>query len=247
MVAPSTPSISAKRPIVFGSTLPLIHATSQTMKPDIKICGLKTPEAVKRAVEQGATHIGFIFFPKSPRHIEPDLAGQLADAVRGQVKVVAVTVDADNDDLDEIVDLLKPDMLQLHGSESPDRVLTVRALYGLPVMKAFAIREASDLEKIEPYIGIVDRFLFDAKPPKGSDLPGGNGVSFDWRLMQSLDAGVNYMLSGGLNKDNIAEALAVTRAPGIDVSSGVESAPGVKDLGLIDAFFDAVREAGRRT
>lgn len=217
------------------------------MKPDIKICGLKTPEAVNKAVDRGATHIGFIFFPKSPRHIEPDLAGRVADAVRGQAKIVAVTVDADNDDLDEIVDLLKPDMLQLHGSESPERVLTIRALYGLPVMKAFAVREASDLEKIEPYIGIVDRFLFDAKPPKGSDLPGGNGVSFDWRLMQSLDAGVNYMLSGGLNKDNIGEALAVTRAPGIDVSSGVESAPGVKEIGLIDAFFDAIREAGRRT
>ncbi|MBB4066872.1 phosphoribosylanthranilate isomerase [Gellertiella hungarica] len=208
---------------------------------------MKTAEAVTRAVEKGATHIGFIFFPKSPRNIEPDLAGRLADPVRGRVKVVAVTVDADNDDLDEIVDLLKPDILQLHGSESPDRVLTVKALYGLPVIKAFAIREASDLEKIDPYVGIVDRFLFDAKPPKGSELPGGNGVSFDWSLMQSLDEGVNYMLSGGLNKDNVAEALAVTRAPGLDVSSGVESAPGVKDLGMIDAFFDAVRDASRRT
>ncbi len=217
------------------------------MKPDIKICGLKTPEAVKRAVDRGATHIGFIFFPKSPRNIEPDIAGKLADPVRGQVKVVAVTVDADNDELDEIVDLLKPDVLQLHGSETPERVLTVKAIYGLPVIKAFAIREAEDLEKIDPYIGIVDRFLFDAKPPKGSDLPGGNGVSFDWTLMQSLDEGVNYMLSGGLNKDNIAEAMLISGAPGIDVSSGVESAPGVKDLAMIDAFFDAVRQAGRRT
>lgn len=216
------------------------------MKPDIKICGLKTPEAVERALSRGATHIGFIFFPKSPRHIEPDLAGKLADAARGRAKVVAVTVDADNDDLDEIVDLLRPDILQLHGSESPDRVLTIRALYGLPVMKAFAVREAADLEKIDPYIGIVERFLFDAKPPKGSELPGGNGVSFDWTLLQSLDGNVDYMLSGGLNKDNVAEALAVTRAPGIDISSGVESAPGVKDAAMIDAFFDAVKEAGSR-
>ena len=215
------------------------------MRPDIKICGLKSEEAVARAVERGASHIGFIFFEKSPRNIEPDIAGKLADPVRGLAKIVAVTVDADNDDLDEIIALLKPDMLQLHGSESPDRVLTIKAIYGLPVIKAFAIREASDLEKIDSYIGIVDRFLFDAKPPKGSDLPGGNGVSFDWTLMHSLDEGVNYMLSGGLNKDNIGEALAVTRAPGIDISSGVESAPGVKDLGMIDAFFDAVREAGR--
>ncbi len=213
------------------------------MKPDIKICGLKTPEAVERAVARGASHIGFIFFAKSPRNIEPDLASQLADAVRGRAKIVAVTVDADPDDLDEIVALLRPDILQLHGKESPERVLEVRAMYGLPVMKAFSVREAADLERIDPYIGIVERFLFDAKPPVGSELPGGNGVSFDWRLMQSLDASVDYMLSGGLNKDNVGEALQVTRAPGLDVSSGVESAPGVKDLAMIDAFFDAVREA----
>ena len=213
------------------------------MRPDIKICGLKTEEAVQRAVDRGATHIGFIFFEKSPRNIEPDIAGRLADAVRGSAKVVAVTVDADNDDLDEIIALLKPDILQLHGHETPDRVLTIKAIYGLPVIKALPVREADDLAAVEPYIGIADRFLFDAKPPKGSDLPGGNGVSFDWTLMHSLDEGVNYMLSGGLNKDNIAEALAVTRAPGIDVSSGVESAPGVKDLDMIDAFFDAVKKA----
>lgn len=213
------------------------------MKTDIKICGLKTPEAIERAVRRGASHVGFIFFAKSPRNIEPDIAGKLADAVRGQVKIVAVTVNADNDELDEIIALLRPDILQLHGSESPDRVLTIKAVYGLPVMKAFAVREADDLKKIDPYIGIVDRFLFDAKPPAGSDLPGGNGVSFDWNIMDTLDGGVDYMLSGGLNKDNIAEALAITKAPGIDVSSGVESAPGVKDLTLIDAFFDAVAGA----
>lgn len=213
------------------------------MRPDIKICGLKTEEAVRRAVDRGATHIGFIFFEKSPRNIEPDIAGKLADAVRGTTKVVAVIVDADNDDLDEIIALLKPDILQLHGSETPDRVLTIKAIYGLPVMKALSVRDADDLARVEPYIGIVDRFLFDAKPPKGSDLPGGNGVSFDWTLMHSLDESVNYMLSGGLNKDNVAEALAITRAPGIDISSGVESAPGVKDLDMIDAFFDAVKKA----
>lgn len=213
------------------------------MRPEIKICGLKTAEAVERAVRRGATHIGFIFFEKSPRNIEPDIAGKLADLVRGQAKIVAVTVDADNDELDEIIALLKPDMLQLHGSESPERVLTIKAMTGLPVMKALAIREGDDLLKVDPYIGIVDRFLFDAKPPKGSDLPGGNGVSFDWTLMHKLDEGVNYMLSGGLNKDNVAEALAITGAPGIDISSGVERAPGVKDLDMIDAFFDAVKNA----
>lgn len=210
---------------------------------DIKICGLKTQEAVLRAVERGATHIGFIFFEKSPRNIEPDLAGRLADLVRGRAKIVAVTVNADDDDLDEIVHLLKPDILQLHGGETPEQVLRIKALYALPVMKAFAIREAQDFDRIDPYIGIADRFLFDAKAPAGSELPGGNGVSFDWTLLRSLDADIDYMLSGGLNKDNIAEALRETGARGIDISSGVESAPGIKDLSLIDAFFDAVSDA----
>jgi phosphoribosylanthranilate isomerase len=214
---------------------------------DIKICGLKTEEAVDRAVSLGATHVGFIFFPKSPRNIEPSDAGQLADRVRGRARIVAVTVDADNDELDEIVDLLSPDILQLHGSESPERVLNVKAVYGLPVMKALSVRDAQDLKKVEPYIGIADRFLFDAKPPAGSELPGGNGVSFDWTLMHLLDDGVDYMLSGGLNKDNIGEALRLTKAAGIDVSSGVESAPGVKDLGLIEAFFEAARNAQGET
>jgi phosphoribosylanthranilate isomerase len=216
------------------------------MELDVKICGLKTQEAVDRAVTRGASHIGFIFFEKSPRNIEPDIAGKLADTVRGKVKIVAVTVNADNDDLDEIIALLKPDILQLHGSETPDRALNIKAIYGLPVMKAFSIRDADDIARIEPYIGIADRFLFDAKPPAGSDLPGGNGVSFDWSLLRDLDGDIDYMLSGGLNKDNIAEALAITGARGIDVSSGVESAPGIKDPAMIDAFFDAIERAGYR-
>ena len=217
------------------------------MTLDIKICGLKTEAAVDRAIALGASHIGFIFFPKSPRNIEPSDAGRLAERARGRAKIVAVTVDADSDTLDEIVDQLSPDMLQLHGSESPERVLTVKAVYGLPVIKAFSVREADDLRKIDPYIGIADRFLFDARPPAGSALPGGNGVSFDWNLMHLLDGGVDYMLSGGLNKDNLAEAIRLTGAPGIDASSGVESAPGVKDLGLMDAFFEAARNAERET
>lgn len=213
------------------------------MKTEVKICGLKTAEAVERAVALGASHTGFIFFPKSPRNIEPDDAGRLADRIRGQAKIVAVTVDADNDELDEIVSALNPDILQLHGSEDPERLLTVKAMYGLPVMKALSVRDASDLEKIDPYIGIADRFLFDAKPPQGSDLPGGNGVSFDWKLLDALDGSVDYMLSGGLNASNIGEAMAQTRARAIDISSGVESAPGVKDLKLMESFFNAVRQA----
>lgn len=213
------------------------------MKPDIKICGLKSAEAIERAVNRGANHIGFIFFEKSPRYIEPDVAGKLADPVRGKAKIVAVTVDPTNDELDEIVALLKPDMIQLHGNESPERVLTIKAVYGLAIMKVFSVRSADDLKRVEAYIGIADRFLFDAKPPQGSELPGGNGVSFDWSLLGQLDDSVDYMLSGGLNKDNIAEALTITKAPGIDASSGVESAPGVKSVAMIDDFFDAVEKA----
>lgn len=213
------------------------------MKPDIKICGLKSAEAIDCALKRGASHIGFIFFEKSPRYIEPDIAGKLAEPIRGKAKIVAVTVNPTSDELDEIVELLKPDMIQLHGDESPERVLTIKAVYGLPVMKAFSVRSADDLKRVEAYIGIADRFLFDAKPPKGSELPGGNGVSFDWSLLGWLDDSVDYMLSGGLNKDNIAEALAITKAPGIDVSSGVESAPGVKSVAMIDEFFDAVERA----
>lgn len=213
------------------------------MKPDIKICGLKTAETVDRVVARGATHIGFIFFEKSPRYIEPDLAGALADRVRGKVLIVAVVVDPDNDDLDEIMTLVRPDILQLHGHESPERVLTIKALYNVIVMKAFSVRDAEDLRRVEAYIGIADRFLFDAKAPKGSELPGGNGVAFDWSLMAWLDGRVDYMLSGGLNKDNVALALTSTKASGIDTSSGVETAPGVKDLTMIDEFFDAVARA----
>lgn len=213
------------------------------MTPDIKICGLKTPEALEAALAQGASHVGFIFFRKSPRDIDPQAASVLRRIASGRAKAVAVTVDADDATLDEIVTVLKPDVLQLHGKETAERVAEVRARYGLPVIKAFSIREPGDLDAIQPYIGIADRFLFDAKPPKGSDLPGGNGVSFDWNILSSLDAKIDYMLSGGLNAGNIAEALAMTNAPGIDISSGVESAPGVKDVRLIEDFFKAVRSA----
>ncbi|WP_183749702.1 phosphoribosylanthranilate isomerase [Rhizobium sp. BK196] len=213
------------------------------MRPDIKICGLKTPEAVERALKRGATHIGFNFFQKSPRYVEPDIAGKLAEPARGKAKIVAVVVDPSNDDLDEIVAVLRPDMLQLHGSESPERVLTIKAMYGIPVIKALSVRTADDLKRVEAYIGIADRFLFDAKPPKGSELPGGNGVSFDWGLLTWLDGNVDYMLSGGLNKANVGQALEMTKAPGVDTASGVESAPGVKSLDMIDEFFDAVEQA----
>jgi phosphoribosylanthranilate isomerase len=210
------------------------------MPLDIKICGLSTPETVAAALDAGATHIGFIFFAKSPRNVTPELAGQLRQPARGRAKSVAVTVDAVDSLLDDIVAEMQPDMLQLHGHESPERVAEVKARYKLPVMKAFSIGTAADLEKIKAHVGIADHFLFDAKPPKGSELPGGNGVSFDWTLLTSLDPSIAYMLSGGLTAQNIGEALRLASPPGIDISSGVESAPGVKDVALIEDFFRAV-------
>ena len=217
------------------------------MTIEIKICGLSTPEAVDRAADLNADMAGFIFFEKSPRHVAIDSAAALAERARTRgLTTVAVTVDMDDAGLDEIVARMKPDWLQLHGGESPERAAEIKARYKLPVMKAFAIREAADLERIAPYQGIAERFLFDAKPPKGSDLPGGNGVSFDWQLLAALDGTASYMLSGGLTKDNIGEALSISGATMVDVSSGVESAPGVKDLDMMDAFVRAVQDADKR-
>jgi phosphoribosylanthranilate isomerase len=214
---------------------------------DIKICGLKTDEALAAALAGGASHVGFIFFVKSPRNIKTAEAGRLRKAAIGKAKAVAVTVDADDATLDAIVEAMSPDMLQLHGNETPERVAYVKTRYGLPVMKVFSVRDADDLEPIALYRGVADRFLLDAKPPAGSELPGGNGVPFDWRLLAGLDAGVDYMLSGGINAANIGEALLLANPPGIDVSSGVESAPGVKDTALIESFFRAVRAAQARS
>jgi len=210
------------------------------MTLDIKICGLTTQAALDAALANGASHIGFVFFKKSPRNISLPLAASLRDRVMNRAQVVAVTVDADNRLLDEIIYQLKPDLLQLHGAETPRRLAEIKHRYNLPVMKAIAVHNKSDLQNLVPYRGIADRILFDAKAPKDSDLPGGNGVSFDWHVLDGLDESVDYMLSGGLRPDNVAGALANTRATGIDVSSGVEKEPGVKDIALINAFFKAV-------
>lgn len=213
------------------------------MPLDIKICGLSTPETVAAALDGGASHVGFIFFAKSPRNVTPAQAGALRRAADGRAKAVAVTVDADDAFLDAIVATMAPDMLQLHGKETPERVAAVKARHGLPVMKALSVATSEDLDRIAPYRGVSDRFLFDAKPPPGAELPGGNGVPFDWRLLAGLDRSVDYMLSGGLTVDNVAEAIRLVAPPGLDVSSGVETAPGVKDVGLIEAFFRSVRAA----
>jgi phosphoribosylanthranilate isomerase len=213
------------------------------MPLDVKICGLKEPESVAEAIAGGATHLGFIFFPKSPRHVTPEAARDLTSAARARAVTVAVSVDASDDQLDGIVSVMRPGMLQLHGHETPQRVAEVKARFGLPVMKAFSLRTRDDLLATAPYKAIADRFLFDAKPPEGAQLPGGNGVSFDWSLLDGLDGGVDYMLSGGINAANVAQAIARTRCSGVDVSSGVESAPGVKDERLIREFLALVRKA----
>jgi phosphoribosylanthranilate isomerase len=207
----------------------------------VKICGLSTEETVDAALAAGADMIGFVFFPKSPRAVSLERAAALAERVRGRAEIVALTVDMDDAGLAAIAETLKPDWIQLHGGESVERVAEIRQRFGLPVMKALGIRTSEDLAGVLAYAAVADRLLLDAKPPKDADRPGGNGVSFDWRLLDALDPGLSYMLSGGLDADNVAAALALARPPGIDVSSGVENAPGVKDPDRIRAFIAAIR------
>lgn len=207
----------------------------------VKICGLSTPEAVETARESGATHLGFIFYPKSPRHVSPEQAAELAK-LKGGAQTVAVTVNADDIYLDEIVARMQPDMLQLHGNESLERVAELRERHGLPMIKALAVRHADDLERLAHYSPHVDLLLVDAKPPKGADLPGGNGVTFDWSLVQDLVCDTPVLLSGGISLDNVDEAIGHVVNPanalaGLDLSSGVESAPSVKDEAKIKALL----------
>jgi phosphoribosylanthranilate isomerase len=216
------------------------------MSLDIKICGLSTPDTLAAALAGGASHVGFIFFAPSPRNVAPGEAAILREAARGRAQAVAVSVDADDAFLEAIVATMRPDWLQLHGKETPQRVAEVKTRHGLPVMKALAVREAADLARAHAYRGVADRLLFDAKPPPGASLPGGNGIAFDWSLLDGLDPGLDYMLSGGLDATNVGDALRIANPPGIDVSSGVESAPGVKEPGLIAEFFRAVDVARRQ-
>jgi phosphoribosylanthranilate isomerase len=209
----------------------------------IKICGLSTPEALEVALDAGADMVGFVFFPPSPRHIGLDAARALGAQVRGRARKVALSVDASDADLAAAIDALKPDLLQLHGKETSERVAAVRSRFGLPVMKALAISERSDLAAIRLYDKVADRLIFDARPPRDATRPGGLGRSFDWYLLQGLQTAIPYMLSGGLDAGNVAEALRITQAPGVDVSSGVERAPGEKDAEKIRAFIRAARSA----
>ena len=213
------------------------------MAVSVKICGLRTPEDVAAAAHAGARYVGFNFFPKSPRYVEPALAKVLAlDAPIGMAKV-ALTVDADDATLDQITSVVPLDMLQLHGKETPERVSEIKARYGLPVMKVLGIADEADVEKIDAYQSVADQILVDAKAPKGSVIPGGNGVVFDWRLLSGQRWCVPWMLAGGLTPDNVAEAIALTGATQVDTASGVESAPGQKDPDLMHRFVAATRSA----
>jgi phosphoribosylanthranilate isomerase len=209
----------------------------------VKICGLKTAEALDAALDAGADMVGFVFFPKSPRNVALAEAAALVKRARGRAETVALTVNADDAALAAITEAVRPDWLQLHGGESTERVATIRTAYGLRVMKALPIAMCADLALIDRYAAVADRLLFDAQPPKDATRPGGLGKPFDWHLLDGVTPRVPYLLSGGLDPDNVAQALAITHAPGVDVSSGVERAPGEKDPDKIHAFIRAAREA----
>ena len=209
----------------------------------VKICGLREEAHVAAAVEAGARYVGFVFFAKSPRNMTVETAARLAATVPPGVAKVALVVDATDAELDAMVAAVPLDMLQLHGNESPDRVAGIRARYGLPVMKAVGIAGPEDVQKIATYGKVADQILVDAKAPKGAVLPGGNGLSFDWTLIARKYWPCPWMLAGGLTAENVAEAIRLTGARQVDVSSGVEIAPGVKDAELIRAFIAAAQAA----
>lgn len=208
----------------------------------IKFCGLSRREDVDAAAQAGARYVGFVFFAKSPRNVSVAQARALALEVPVGIAKVALVVNADDAALDEIVNQVPLDMLQLHGSETPERVAEIRARYGLPVMKAIGVAEAADLDAIDAYAAVADQLLIDTKKPKGAVLPGGNGVAFDWSLLAGRKYWtVPWMLAGGLTQDNVAEAVRVTGAKQVDLSSAIESAPGVKDAKKMATFAEALK------
>ena len=212
---------------------------------DVKICGLSTLESVDAAINAGADLVGLVFYPKSPRHVSLRQAKTLADYARGRAKIVALIVDADDVALQDINKNVAPDLYQAHGSETPQRVLEISGLTGKPVIKAIKVEDGADIAKAADYAGHASLILYDAKAPETliNALPGGNGIAFDWNLLGGPSQTEGFILSGGLNPDNVARAIRVTGAPIVDVSSGVESAPGKKDLRLIRKFIEAAKAA----
>jgi len=207
----------------------------------VKICGLSTRETLEAALDAGADMVGFVFFPPSPRHLSLERGRDLGRQVKQRALKVALTVDADDATLGNIMDALAPDILQLHGNESIARLRDIKQKFGRPVMKVLPVETPADLAVLPGYAAIADRILFDARPPKDATRPGGLGAPFDWRLLENLELKLPYMVSGGLHAGNVAEALRLTSAGGVDVSSSIESAPGVKDPELIEAFIRASR------
>ena len=224
-----------------ASDIQALESRRLTMSTLVKICGLSTSDTMKTALDAGADMVGLVLFPPSPRHVSLETAAELAKIARGRAEIVALTVDADDALLAEITEKVTPDWLQLHGSEMPERVREIRGRFATPVMKALGIRGRDDLEAVGGYAGIADRILFDSKPPKDATVPGGSGKRFDWHLLEGLDLDVPFMLSGGLDAGNVAEALDITGARAVDVSSGVEASRGVKDPALIRTFIETVR------
>jgi phosphoribosylanthranilate isomerase len=207
----------------------------------VKICGLSTRETLDVALDAGADMVGFVFFSPSPRHLSLATARDLGGQVEGRAKKVALTVDAADATLADIVAALQPDILQLHGKETIARLRDIKQNFGLPVMKVIAVEGVSDLAPLPDYAAVADRILFDARAPRGATRPGGLGAVFDWHVLENLDLKLPFMVSGGLHAENVAEAVRVTRAGGVDVSSGVERTPGVKDPEMIRSFIRAAR------
>jgi phosphoribosylanthranilate isomerase len=207
----------------------------------VKICGLSTPATLDAALAAGSDMVGFVFFPASPRHVDLDTARVLGKQARGRAIKVALSVDADDALLANSIDALQPQILQLHGQESVARIRDIKQKFGLPVMKALAVATKADLAALPGYAAVCDRILFDAKPPKDATRPGGLGEPFDWHLLEGLNLALPFLVSGGLDASNVAEALRITRAGGVDISSGVESAPGIKDPDMIRDFIRAAR------
>lgn len=214
------------------------------MTAEVKICGLSTPETVDAAVAAGADLVGFVFFPKSPRNVSLAQAAALAERARGRARIVTLVVDADDALLTAIAAEVRPDLIQAHGSETPERVAEIGRLTGLPVIKAIRVKDDADIAAAAAFSAAASLILYDAKAPEtlGNALPGGNGHAFDWGLLEGGRRPA-FMLAGGLTPENVAEAIRVTGAPVVDVSSGVESAPGIKDIGLIRKFIEAAKAA----
>jgi phosphoribosylanthranilate isomerase len=209
----------------------------------VKICGLSEPETLAAALDAGADMVGLVFFDPSPRNVDLAKAAELAKLARGRAEIAALTVDADAKLLEAIVQGVNPDWLQLHGKESPEAVAAIKQTYDARVIKALPVAVRADLDAIADYADVADRLLFDARAPKDATRPGGLGVPFDWQLLENLGLATPFLLSGGLNGSNVAEAIRITSPHGVDVSSGVERTPGVKDAELIRAFIRAARAA----